>query len=69
MTLPQVHRATNALIASWRLPPAARRCGLEHTAKIISHWQHRNQQARTSHTKTRLKELEIAGINVEKLQR
>jgi hypothetical protein len=60
--LPQVHAATNALIASLPLPAPARRLWLQRTAHALTHWQHRNQQARSSHLKRRHQELESAGI-------
>jgi hypothetical protein len=67
VTLPQVHAATNALIESLPLPSPARRLWLQHTADTLTHWQHRNQQARISHVKRRHQELESAGISLPQI--
>ena len=69
VTLPQVHTAINAVIDSLPLPPQPRRLRLQRTAEIVTHWQHRNQQARISHAKRRLKELDLQGISLEELPR
>ena len=65
--MPQVHAATNALIESLPLPSPARRCWLQHTADTLTHWQQRNQQARISHLKPRLQELESVGISLPQI--
>ena len=57
------------MIESLPLPPAARRQWLQRAAEIITHWQHRNHQARTSHVKQRLKELEAAHISLDTIPR
>ena len=42
VTLPQVHTVINAVIESLPLPPEARHLSLRRTARIVTHWQHRN---------------------------
>lgn len=69
VTIPQVHMATNALIDALSLPEAARQARLEHAAHDLDYWQARNQQARRSHTKTRLARLEKLHITPAQLPR
>jgi len=63
LTVSQVRQATSALVTSWWVP------SIDRTVRQIEYYQHRNAQARTSHTKTRIELLEEMGINVESIRR
>jgi len=61
--------ATNALIDALPLPQRVRQARLAHAALQLVYWQDRNDQARRSHTKTRLAELKKLDINLAQLPR
>lgn len=63
LTVSQVRQATSALVTSWWLP------SIETTVRQIEYYQHRNAQARTSHSKTRIAKLEEMGIATDSIRR
>lgn len=63
-TLEQVKQAAEVQL-DHEMPPAERRRQLARTLKIILYYQKRNEAARRSHTKTRLKRLAEAGIEID----
>jgi len=68
LTVERVRRAVNAWIATADMPPAVRRKRHQREADIIRYYRRRNEQARKSHTKTRLKRLRALGIDVDELE-
>ena len=67
LTVEQVRQAACAWIHAQRLAPGARKAVYQQAAERISYYQHRNQQARRSHTKTTLKRFRAIGIDVDQL--
>lgn len=68
LTIEQVRSATNEWLESADLPPRCRRERFEKECKKQEYYQRRNRQARTSHTKTRLRELTALGIDVNRIK-
>jgi len=68
LTVEQVRSATNTWLAAADLPPAKRQERYEKELNKQRYHQRRNRQSRTSHTKTRLAQLEALGINVQQLK-
>lgn len=68
LTVEQVRGATNTWLSAADLPPAARRTRYQEELDKQRYYQRRNQQARTSHTKTRLARLNALGIDVERIK-
>jgi SRSO17 transposase len=68
ITVEQVKSAMNAWLESADLPPRCRRQRFEKERKDQRYHQRRNKQARSSHTKTRLRELAALGIDVDKIK-
>ena len=68
LTVEQVRRAVTLWLQVADLPPAARRERYERELETLRYYQRRNQQARQSHTKTRLKQLHAVGIDVDALE-
>ena len=64
LTVEQVRRAVNTWLSTADLPPAARQRRLEQEQNTLRYYQRRAEQARKSHTKTRLKELAALGIDM-----
>ena len=50
------------------LSPSARRKRFEKELDKQKYYQHRSKQARTSHTKTRLRKLKAMGIDVDEIK-
>jgi len=67
-TLEQVRRATSLWLDVADLPRSAREARFQRELDKVAYYQRRNAQARTSHTKTRLKRLDELGIDVEALE-
>ena len=67
LTVEQVRRAVNTWLATADLPPATRQRRLEQEQNTLRYYQRRAEQARKSHTKTRIKELATLGIAVQDL--
>jgi SRSO17 transposase len=63
LTVSQVRQATSALVTSWWIP------SIDATVRKIEYYQHRNEQARTSHSKTRVADLVEMGIDPESIRR
>jgi SRSO17 transposase len=68
LTVEQVRSATNTWLSAAELKPAARRERHETELKNQRYHQRRNQQARKSHTKTRITRLNALGIDVSKIK-
>jgi hypothetical protein len=68
LTVEQVRGATNTWLSAADLPPAARRTRYQEELDKQRYYQRRNQQARTSHTKTRLARLNALGIDVARIK-
>jgi len=68
LTVEQIRRAMIAWMDAADLPPAVRRKRHQREADIIRYYRRRNEQARKSHTKTRLKRLRALGIDVDELE-
>lgn len=66
LTVSQVRQATSAMVQSWWLSPKAAEELFSNTAYKLAYHQKRNQQARESHTKTRLGKLQELGIDLSK---
>ena len=61
--------ATNALLDALPLPDTPRQERLQIASEQLDYWQARNAQARQSHIKTRLAELEKLNIPLAQLPR
>jgi SRSO17 transposase len=68
ITLEQVRSATNVWLESADLPPRCQRQRFEEEREKQQYYQRRNKQSRTSHTKTRLRELNALGIDVDRIK-
>jgi hypothetical protein len=68
LTVEQVRRAVNTWIATADLPPAVRRKRHQREVEKILYYRRRNEQARKSHTKTRLKRLHALEIDIDQLE-
>lgn len=68
LTVSQVYQATSAIVQSWWMTPADGERLIDSTARRLIYYQHRNAQARKSHTRTRIAKLESLGINVATMQ-
>ena len=67
LTVEQVREAACAWIDAQRLVPAAWPAVYRKAAQRIAYYQRRNQQARQSHTKTTLRNLQSLAIDVRHL--
>jgi SRSO17 transposase len=68
LTLEQVRSAMNIWLSAADLKPAARRQRFEEELERQRYYQRRNQQARKSHTKTRIARFTELGIRVEQIK-
>ena len=68
LTVEEVRRATNAWLAGAKMKPAERQKHYEDALKKQHYYQRRNQQARSSHTKTRIQKLLALGIDVNAIK-
>ncbi len=68
LTVEQVRRAVNTWIATADSPPAIRRKRYQRETEKILYYRRRNEQARKSHTKTRLKRLKALEIDIDQLE-
>jgi SRSO17 transposase len=68
LTVEQVRSAINTWFATVDLKPAKRKERYEKELKSQRYHQRRNQQSRTSHTKTRIARLSALGIDVNKIK-
>ncbi len=68
LTIEQVRSATNVYLSSLDLSLNKRKERCEQELAKQQYHQRRNQQARISHWKTRIKKLEAIGIQVEKIK-
>ena len=68
ITIEQVRSATNVWLDAADLSPSARRERFEQELEKQQYYQRRNQQARNSHTKTRVDLLHALGIDVNKIK-
>lgn len=68
LSLEQVRSAMNTWLQAADLKPMARRARYEQELKKQRYHQTRNQQARTSHTKTRRKRLLRLGVDPDKIK-
>lgn len=68
LSVEQIRSVMNVWLDTTDLSPAARRKRFEDELDKQRYYQRRNRQARRSHTKTRIKELEALGINVDKIK-
>lgn len=69
LSVSQVRQATSAVIQSWWLPPQAAEELISNTAYKLEYYQRRNRQARQSHTKTRIRNLQKLGIDLDHINR
>jgi len=68
LTVEQVQEAMDVWLDVIDLPPAIRQARLERQAQRMRYHQRRNAQAKKSHTKTRLQQLQALGIVVNELE-
>jgi SRSO17 transposase len=68
LTIEQVRSAMNTWLQAAPLPPEARRQAYQDELDRHAYHQGRNEQARRSHTKTRIQRLSELGIDVEKIK-
>jgi len=68
LTVEQVRRSLNIWLTHHDLPPPLRDAAFKHELADQDYYQHRNQQAQKSHTKTRHKLYERMGIDVNKIK-
>ena len=68
LTVEQVRRAVNTWLGAADLSPAKRRERYEIERKKQQYHQRRNRQARISHTKTRIAQLNALGIDVNRIR-
>lgn len=68
LTMEQVRRAANVVIASLSLPRLQREAAYEQELARQDYYARRNAIASTSHTKTRLKRLASLGIDPDKIK-
>jgi hypothetical protein len=68
ISVEQVRSAINLWLDAADLPPASRRKRFEEELEKQKYHQQRNQQARKSHTKTRIRKLMAMGIQVDKIK-
>ena len=68
LTVEQVRSATNVWLEAADLPATARRERFESELEKQQYHQRRNKQARTSHTKTRIRRFSAMGINVNRIK-
>jgi SRSO17 transposase len=68
ISVEQVRSAMNVWLDAADFPPAVRRKRFEEELAKQQYYQHRNRQARTSHTKTRVKRLTALGIDVTRIK-
>jgi SRSO17 transposase len=68
LTIEQVRGATNTWLQAACLKPAERQKAYRHELDKQEYYQRRSEQARKSHTKTRIKRLGELGINVNKIK-
>jgi len=68
LTVEQVRSVVNVWLQAADLPAAFRRERFKAELKKQHYYQHRNQQARVSHTKTRISRLIAMGIDVNKIK-
>ncbi len=68
LTVEQVCSAMNVWLDAAELPAAARRERFKAELEKQQYHQHRNKQARTSHTKTRISRFIATGIDVGKIK-
>lgn len=68
LTVEQVRSAVNTWLSAADLKPEARQKRYEDELKNQRYYQSRSNQARTSHTKTRIKRLNALGIDPDKIK-
>lgn len=68
LTVEQVRSAMNVWLRTADLCPCCRRKQLNDELRIQQYYQKRNAQARASHTKTRIAQLQAIGIDVDKIR-
>jgi len=68
LTVEQIRSAINAWLEAADLPAATRRKRFQAELSKQQYYQDRNKQARTSHTKTRIRRLTSMGIDVGKIK-
>lgn len=68
ITMEQIRSAMDVWLDSADLPPRCQRQRFEREQEKQEYYQRRNQQARASHTKTRRKQLDELGIDVDKIK-
>jgi SRSO17 transposase len=68
MTIEQVRSAMNVWLETADLAPAPRRKRYEAELEKQQYYQRRNQQARTSHTKTQVERLYALGIDITQIK-
>ena len=68
LTIEQVRSATNTWLQAVGLTPTARQEAYKKELENQNYYQRRNEQARKSHTKTRIERLSALGINVDKIK-
>ena len=68
ISVEQVRSAMNVWLASADLPPRCQRKRWQEELEKQQYYQARNQQARTSHTKTRILALTALGIDIDNIK-
>jgi SRSO17 transposase len=68
LTIEQVQSAANTCLQAVGMEPAARQVAFEKELETQKYYQHRSEQARRSHTKTRIQRLSELGIDVNTIK-
>lgn len=68
LTLEQVRRGLNIYLTYNQLPPPLRDAAFQKELNNQKYYQHRNAQAKTSHTKTRIESYVESGIDVARIK-
>jgi hypothetical protein len=68
LTIEQVRSATNTWLQAVGLQPAARQEAYQKELENQNYYQRRSEQARKSHTKTRIERLSALGISVDEIK-
>lgn len=68
LSVEQVRRSLNCYLQHHDLPPPVRDAAFEQELAEQAYYQHRNEQARTSHTQTRIDLYQRLGIDVDNIK-
>ncbi len=68
LTIEQVRQAASDYVTNHQLPPSLRDEAFEHSCYVSHYYQQRNEQAKKSHTKTRIQFYRARGIDVDTIK-